>query len=156
FYLMIALRAELRQRGWFEQERHSSLVTRHSSPGGNEPNLAELLPLVALGTVADVVPLDSNNRILVHQGVQRIRAGRMQPGVAALFQAAGRDNRRASAYDLGFVTGPRLNAAGRLTDMSLGIECRVTGDATRALEIAADLDRLNRQRRAIESDMQES
>jgi single-stranded-DNA-specific exonuclease len=154
FYLMIALRSELRQRGWFRQD--PSLVTRHSSPGDTEPNLGELLPLVALGTVADVVPLDSNNRILVHQGLRRIRAGRMQPGVAALFQTAGRDPARAGAYDLGFVAGPRLNAAGRLTDMSLGIECLVTGDPARALEIAADLDRLNRQRREIESDMQES
>jgi single-stranded-DNA-specific exonuclease len=156
FYLMIALRSELRQRGLFKQDGHSSLITHHSSPGGNGPNLGELLPLVALGTVADVVPLDSNNRILVHQGLQRIRAGRMQPGVAALFQAAGRYHRRASAYDLGFVAGPRLNAAGRLTDMSLGIECLVTGDSGRALAIAAELDRLNRQRREIESGMQEA
>jgi single-stranded-DNA-specific exonuclease len=139
FYLMIALRAELRQRG-----------------GSNIPNLAELLPVVALGTVADVVPLDTNNRILVHQGLQRIRAGRAQPGIAALFQAAGRDHRRATAYDVGFVAGPRLNAAGRLTDMSLGIECLVTGDSGRALAIAAELDRLNRQRREIESGMQET
>jgi single-stranded-DNA-specific exonuclease len=98
FYLMAALRAELRQRGG-EQPAH----------------LAELLPLVALGTVADVVPLDSNNRILVQQGIQRIRAGRMQPGIAALFQTAGKDHGRATAYDLGFMAGPRLNAAGRLT-----------------------------------------
>ena len=156
FYLMIALRSELRQRGWFKQEHPGSPVTGHRSPGGTEPNLGELLPLVALGTVADVVPLDSNNRILVHQGLRRIRAGRMQPGIAALFQTAGRDHVRATAYDLGFVAGPRLNAAGRLTDMSLGIECLVTTDPTRALEIAADLDRLNRQRREIESGMQET
>jgi single-stranded-DNA-specific exonuclease len=147
FYLMVALRAELRQRGWFD--------SRPSTPERRVPNLAELLPLVALGTVADVVPLDSNNRILVHQGLQRIRAGRMQPGVAALIQTAGRDHRRATAYDLGFVAGPRLNAAGRLTDMSLGIECLACADAGRAAAIAADLDRLNRQRREIESGMQD-
>ena len=156
FYLMIALRAELRKRGWFKQDRHSSLVTRRSSPGDSGPNLAELLPLVALGTVADVVPLDSNNRVLVHQGLRRIRAGLMQPGVAAVFQAAGRDPRRASAYDLGFIAGPRLNAAGRLTDMSLGIECLVSDDTGRVAGMAQELDRLNRQRREIESDMQET
>jgi single-stranded-DNA-specific exonuclease len=155
FYLTIALRAELRERGWFKQDP-SSLIPHPSSLKRDEINLASLLDLVALGTVADVVPLDSNNRILVHQGLQRIRAGRMQPGVAALFQAAGRDHRRATAYDLGFVAGPRLNAAGRLTDMSLGIECLITGDSGRALAIAAELDRLNRQRREIESGMQET
>jgi single-stranded-DNA-specific exonuclease len=120
-----------------------------------EPNLAELLPLVALGTVADVVALDHNNRILVQQGLNRIRAGRMQPGIAAMFQTAGRDPGRASARDLGFIVAPRLNAAGRLTDMALGIECLVTDDAERARSIAADLDRLNRERRAIESGMRE-
>ncbi|HZM43988.1 MAG TPA: single-stranded-DNA-specific exonuclease RecJ [Burkholderiales bacterium] len=156
FYLMIALRAELRDRGWFKENGQASGVRREASQSAEGPNLAELLPLVALGTVADVVPLDSNNRILVHQGLRRIRAGRAQPGIAALFQAAGRDHRRATAYDLGFVAGPRLNAAGRLTDMSLGIECLVTGDSGRALAIAAELDRLNRQRREIESDMQET
>jgi single-stranded-DNA-specific exonuclease len=156
FYLMIALRSELRQRGWFKENGQASGVRGQASQSAEGPNLAELLPLVALGTVADVVPLDSNNRILVHQGLRRIRAGRMQPGVAALFQTAGRDHARATAYDLGFVVGPRLNAAGRLTDMSLGIECLVTTDPVRALEIAADLDRLNRQRREIESGMQET
>jgi single-stranded-DNA-specific exonuclease len=153
FYLMLALRAELRNRGAFRSD--SSLVTRHPSPGSSEPNLAELLPLVALGTVADVVMLDQNNRILVQQGLQRIRAGRMQPGLAALFEVAGRDFRRATARDLGFTLGPRLNAAGRLTDMVLGIECLVTDDVTRARAIASDLDRLNRERRSIENEMQE-
>jgi single-stranded-DNA-specific exonuclease len=117
--------------------------------------LAELLPLVALGTVADVVPLDQNNRILVYHGLQRIRAGRAQPGIAALFQVAQRDPRRAAARDLGFTLGPRLNAAGRLQDMSLGIECLITGDEERALSIASELDRLNRERRSIETDMRE-
>jgi single-stranded-DNA-specific exonuclease len=140
FYLMLALRAELRARGAFERE----------------PAMAGLLDLVALGTVADVVRLDVNNRVLVQQGLKRMRAGRMQPGVAALFQAAGRDPARASAYDLGFVLGPRLNAAGRLTDMALGIECLVTDDAARAEAIARQLDALNRERRAIEAEMQES
>jgi len=167
FYLMLALRAELRERRAFGQSRKakvesrkegeagSSFIPHPSSLGPAEPNLAELLPLVALGTVADVVPLDQNNRILVQQGLQRIRAGRMPAGVAALFQVARRDARRATARDLGFVLGPRLNAAGRLTDMALGIECLATDDAKRALAIAADLDRLNRERRAIESGMQE-
>ncbi len=157
FYLMLALRAELRERGAFgqRQKEDSSLVARHSSPGGSEPNLADLLPLVALGTVADVVPLDHNNRILVQQGLARMRAGRMQPGIAALFQVAHRDPRRTAARDLGFVLGPRLNAAGRLTDMALGIECLVTDDTGQALAIATELDRLNRERREIQSGMQE-
>jgi len=140
FYLMLALRAELRQRGAHAQR---------------EPNLAELLPLVALGTIADVVALDHNNRILVQQGLNRIRAGRMQTGIAAMFQTAGRDPVRAGARDLGFIVAPRLNAAGRLTDMALGIECLVTDDSERARAIAAELDRLNRERRAIESGMRE-
>jgi single-stranded-DNA-specific exonuclease len=161
FYLMLALRAELRQRGAFaaasrKEGDPSSLDPRPSTLGGSgEPNLAELLPLVALGTVADVVALDHNNRVLVQQGLQRIRAGRMQPGLAALFEVAGRDARNATARDLGFVLGPRLNAAGRLTDMALGIECLATDDASRARAIASDLDRLNRERRAIETEMQE-
>ena len=142
FYLMLALRAELRRRGNFGNQ--------------TEPNLATLLDLVALGTVADVVKLDDNNRLLVQQGLQRMRAGRAQPGITALFSAAGRDIRRAGAYDLGFVAGPRLNAAGRLTDMSLGIECLTTDDAIRAADIARQLDQLNRQRRDIEADMQAS
>jgi single-stranded-DNA-specific exonuclease len=167
FYLMLALRAELRERGAFAQ-RHKSQGTRHeegnepsslipppSSLERIEPNLAELLPLVALGTVADVVPLDHNNRILVHQGLARIRAGRMQPGIAALLRAAGCDSRRAAARDLAFAVGPRLNAAGRLTDMALGIECLIADDEGQAHSIAAQLDQLNRERRDIESGMQE-
>ena len=141
FYTMLALRAELRERGAFE--------------GKTEPNLADLLDLVALGTVADVVKLDRNNRILVSQGLQRMRADRMQPGIRALFAAAGRDAARATTFDMGFALGPRLNAAGRLADMSLGIECLITDDMGRALNIAQELDKLNRERRAIEADMQE-
>ncbi|MBK7848445.1 MAG: single-stranded-DNA-specific exonuclease RecJ [Zoogloea sp.] len=141
FYTMLALRAELRERGAFE--------------GRAEPNLAELLDLVALGTVADVVKLDHNNRILVSQGLQRMRADRMQPGIRALFAAAGRDAARATTFDMGFALGPRLNAAGRLADMSLGIECLITDDMGRALNIAQELDKLNRERRTIEADMQE-
>lgn len=141
FYTMLALRAELRERGAFA--------------GGKEPNLAELLDLVALGTVADVVRLDRNNRILVAQGLARMRAGRMQPGLRALFNVAGREPARAAATDLGFLLGPRLNAAGRLADMSLGIECLITDDAGRALNIAQELDKLNRERRTIEAGMQE-
>src|SRR5688572_21562001 len=149
FYLMLALRAELRARGAFGS-RKSEVESRKG-----EPNLADLLPLVALGTVADVVPLDQNNRILVQQGLARIRGQRMQPGIAALFRVADCDSRRAVARDLGYVLGPRLNAAGRLTDMALGIECLVTDDAERALATAAELDRLNRERREIESGMQD-
>ena len=174
FYVMLALRAELRKRGWFAAQP-SNIVANAAAPappappphGGEgrfvtaseidrrpEPNLAELLDLVALGTVADVVRLDANNRILVKQGIKRIRAGRMQPGLKALFSAAGRDPSRASGFDLGFMLGPRLNAAGRLADMSLGVECLVTDDAGRALNIARELDALNRERRGIEGDMQ--
>jgi len=169
FYLMLALRAELRQRGAFNPPNPPLAKGGDTNPpypplakgggadapGGFEPNLAELLPLVALGTVADVVALDHNNRILVHQGLARIRDGRTQPGIAALFQVAGRDVRRAGTRDLGFVVAPRLNAAGRLTDMALGIECLITDDRGRALRIAGELDRLNRERRAIESGMQD-
>jgi single-stranded-DNA-specific exonuclease len=108
---------------------------------------------VALGTVADVVRLDANNRRLVAQGLKRIRAGRMQPGVAALFQVAGRDPRRAAALDFGFALGPRVNAAGRLSDMTLGIECLLSDDAPQALQLAQALDAINRQRREVESDM---
>jgi single-stranded-DNA-specific exonuclease len=140
FYVVLALRAEMRKRQRFS--------------GKQEPVLADLLDLVALGTVADVVPLDFNNRVLVSQGLRRIRAGRMQEGVRALFAVAGRDPSRASAFDLGFLLGPRLNAAGRLADMSLGIELLVTDDRGRALDIARRLDDLNRERRAIEADMQ--
>ena len=142
FYVMLALRAELRKRNGFAARP--------------EPNLAELLDLVALGTVADVVPLDRNNRILVAQGLARIRQHRMQAGVAALLRVAGRDPERAGTFDLGFAVGPRLNAAGRLADMSLGIECLTTDDMGRALNIAQELDAINRERRAIEADMQEA
>jgi single-stranded-DNA-specific exonuclease len=142
FYVMLALRAELRRRGAF-----------HTRP---EPNLAVLLDLVALGTVADVVPLDANNRVLVTQGLARIRAGHTCAGIAALLQAAGRAQAAATAYDLAFAIGPRLNAAGRLDDMSVGIACLLEDDAGRALEIATKLDRLNRERREIEAGMQES
>jgi single-stranded-DNA-specific exonuclease len=141
FYVMLALRAELRRRGRL--------------PGGNGPNLAQWLDLVALGTVADVVRLDANNRILVAQGLKRIRAGRTVPGIAALLRVAGRAIERCTTYDLGFVAGPRLNAAGRLQDMSLGIECLVTDDVARAGAIAGQLDQLNRQRREIEATMRE-
>jgi len=142
FYVMMALRAELRRRGAFA--------------GKAEPNLAELLDLVALGTVADVARLDANNRVLVAQGLARIRAGKASPGIAALLEVAGRSPRRAGAYDLAFAVGPRLNAAGRLKDMSLGIECLLADDPERALELAAKLDALNRERREIEGGMQES
>jgi len=141
FYVMLALRAELRARGFFAERP--------------EPNFAVLLDLVALGTVADVVKLDRNNRILVSQGLKRMRAGQLQPGLAALFKAAGRDPRKATAMDLGFILGPRLNAAGRLADMRLGVECLLTDDPARALSIAQQLDTLNRERREIESGMQE-
>ena len=142
FYVLIALRVELRKRNWFAQRA--------------EPNLAELLDLVALGTVADVVRLDDNNRILVDQGLRRIRGGRGRAGIEALFRVAGRDPSRASTYELGFVAGPRLNAAGRLTDMSVGIECLLTQDPGRAAELAKQLDALNRERRDIEAGMQET
>jgi len=141
FYLLRALRARLRGLGHFANAA--------------EPNLAALLDLVALGTVADVVRLDRVNRILVEQGLRRIRAGRMQPGVAALFAAGGRDPRRATTYDLGFVAGPRINAAGRLADMSIGIACLVTDDPATAQRLASDLDRLNRERCDIEATMQD-
>jgi single-stranded-DNA-specific exonuclease len=139
FYVLSATRARLRERGAFA--------------GRPEPNLAALLDLVALGTVADVVRLDRVNRILVAQGLARIRAGRAQPGIAALFTAAGRDPRQASAYDLGFVAGPRLNAAGRLADMTIGIRCLTADSAAAALPLAGVLDRLNRERREVEATM---
>ncbi|WP_415034799.1 single-stranded-DNA-specific exonuclease RecJ [Azonexus sp.] len=140
FYVMLALRAVLRERGYFTERV--------------EPNFANLLDLVALGTVADVVKLDRNNRILVSQGLQRIRAGRLQVGLSALFKAAGRDPKRATTFDLGFTLGPRLNAAGRLADMRLGVECLITDDPGRALNIAQELNALNQARREIEADMQ--
>jgi single-stranded-DNA-specific exonuclease len=142
FYVMLALRSELRERGWFSNER-------------KEPNLASLLDLVALGTVADVVKLDRNNRILVNQGLKRMREGKLTPGIRALFRAAGRDPSKAGSMDLGFMIGPRLNAAGRLSDMSLGIEALITDDEARALNIAQQLDVLNRERKEIEAGMQE-
>ncbi|MFT4068380.1 single-stranded-DNA-specific exonuclease RecJ [Paraburkholderia sp.] len=142
FYVLLALRAELRRRRAFGD----------ALP---EPRLDGLLDLVALGTVADVVRLDGNNRVLVAQGLQRIRRGRMQPGIAALFRAAARDARNASGFDLGFALGPRLNAAGRLSDMSLGIECLTTDDVGRAWELAQQLDAMNRERREIEAGMQQ-
>src|SRR5258708_5672781 len=139
FYVMIALRAELRGRGALK----------------SEVNLGALTDLVALGTIADVVPLDANNRNLVAQGLHRIRAAKAQPGLAALLRAAGRNVAEASSFDLGFVAGPRLNAAGRLADMSLGIECLITDDEARAANSARELDRLNGERRKIESGMLE-
>jgi len=141
FYLMVALRARLRNRNWF------------AKAGLPEPNLAELLDLVALGTIADVVPLDYNNRILVHHGLKRVRGGRCVPGITALLRVASRNTRRIVASDLGYVVGPRLNAAGRLDDMSLGIECLLTDDRDVAFGMAAQLDALNRERREIEADM---
>jgi single-stranded-DNA-specific exonuclease len=140
FYVLLALRAELRARGRITE--------------ATQPRLNALLDLVALGTVADVVPLDRNNRILVAAGLQRIRAGQAAAGIAALFQVAGRGARTARASDLGFAIGPRINAAGRLTDMTVGIECLTTDDPRRALDLARQLDELNRERRAIEADMQ--
>ncbi len=142
FYVLLALRAELRRRGAFSDDFP-------------EPRLDGLLDLVALGTVADVVKLDGNNRVLVAQGLQRIRKGKMQPGIAALFRAAARDARSASGFDLGFALGPRLNAAGRLSDMSLGIECLTTDDIGRAWDLAQQLDTMNRERREIEAGMQQ-
>jgi single-stranded-DNA-specific exonuclease len=141
FYVLFATRAKLRAAGAFA-----------SRP---EPNLARLLDLVALGTVADVVRLDQTNRIFVDQGLARIRGGAAHPGVRALFAVAGRDTRRATTYDLGFVAGPRLNAAGRLADMSIGIRCLLTDSDGEAMALAQRLDALNRERRDIESTMQD-
>ncbi len=141
FYVIVALRSELRKRGFFKDKA--------------EPHLGALTDLVALGTVADVVPLDANNRNLVAQGLKRLRAGQGKPGIEALMRAAGRRIDEASSFDLGFVVGPRLNAAGRLADMSVGIECLVTDDEARAANIAQELDRLNRDRRRIEAQMLE-
>ena len=141
FYVLLALRAEQRERGLYE--------------AAAQPRLDALLDLVALGTVADVVRLDPNNRRLVAQGLRRIRQGRMQPGLAALFAVAGRDPARASAFDFGFALGPRINAAGRLADMTVGIECLLADDAARAAQLAAELDAINRQRREVEAGMRE-
>lgn len=140
FYLMLAVRASLRDRDWFNKQRP-------------EPNMADLLDLVALGTVADVVPLDENNRILVEQGIRRIRAGKTGVGIKALFQAAGKDIKTCSSMDFGFFIGPRLNAAGRLEDMSAGVECLLTDSMSVAETIATELNNLNNQRKRIEQDM---
>ena len=142
FYVLSALRAELRERRWFD------------SQGLAEPNLGDALDLVALGTVADVVPLDRNNRILVAAGLARIRSGRARPGIEALFEVAGKDYRQATSTDLGFIVGPRLNAAGRLDDMSIGIECLLAESSMEARERAETLHRLNRERRDIEQSME--
>ncbi|AVS71599.1 single-stranded-DNA-specific exonuclease RecJ [Paracidovorax avenae] len=141
FYVLMALRAELRERGVFDK--------------ASQPKLEPLLPLVALGTVADVVRLDANNRRLVAQGLKRIRAGHMPAGIAALFDAAGRKASVATTFDFGFALGPRINAAGRLADMTLGIECLLTDDPGRAAELARTLDAINRERREIEGGMRE-
>ncbi len=143
FYVMSALRSRLREKNWFQTQAL------------NEPNMGGYLDLVALGTVADVVPLDSNNRILVHQGLQRIRSGHARPGILALLDVAGRSRQRLVASDLGFTVGPRLNAAGRLDDMSLGIECLLCDSPDLAREMAIELDDLNKDRRAIEAGMQQ-
>jgi len=142
FYAMLSLRGELRRRGAFASK--------------DEPNLAGLLDLVALGTVADVVRLDRNNRILVEQGLRRMRAGRCRPGIRALLEESGRALEQVCAHDLGFLLGPRINAAGRLTDITLGIECLLSDDPGRAAELAQQLHELNRERRTIEAGMQES
>jgi len=143
FYVLLGLRGRLRADGWFERQ------------GIALPNMADFLDLVALGTVADVVPLDHNNRILVHQGLMRIRSGRCRPGITALLRVAGRNPARVQAADLGFAVGPRLNAAGRLDDMSLGIRCLLADDDRQALASAGELDRLNRERRTIEDGMKQ-
>ena len=142
FYVLLALRARLREIGWFARA------------GLAEPNLGELLDLVALGSVADVVPLDANNRILVHQGLARIRAGRARPGLKAILEVAGKQAGRITSTDLGFILGPRLNAAGRLDDMSLGIECLLCENEALARDMAVQLDQLNQDRKAIEQGMQ--
>jgi single-stranded-DNA-specific exonuclease len=141
FYVLLALRAELRERGVFDAK--------------TQPKIDTLLPLVALGTVADVVKLDANNRRLVAQGLKRVRASAMPPGMAALFAVAARQPAKASAFDFGFALGPRLNAAGRLADMTLGIECLLTDDPGRADELARTLDGINRERKTIEGEMRE-
>lgn len=140
FYVLMALRARLRSLGRYDDRP--------------QPNIGELLDLVALGSVADVVPLDANNRILVHQGLERIRAGRARPGLKAILEVARREAARITSTDLGFILGPRLNAAGRLDDMSLGIECLLSDDPTLAREMAVQLDELNQDRKSIEQGMQ--
>ncbi|MBB3060253.1 single-stranded-DNA-specific exonuclease RecJ [Microbulbifer rhizosphaerae] len=142
FYLLSRLRSALDKCGWFAES------------GIAAPNMAEYLDLVALGTVADLVPLDHNNRILVHQGIARIRAGRCRPGISALLEVAGRDQRKLSTTDIGFILGPRINAAGRLDDIGTGIRCLLSRDPVEARDLAAELDGLNRDRKAIEQGMQ--
>ena len=143
FYLMLALRKYLREMSWFENNKIA------------EPNMSQFLDLVALGTIADVVPLDTNNRILVQQGLQRIRSGKACVGINALLQVAKRLPSRVSSTDLGFVLGPRLNAAGRLEDMSVGIECLLTENNVTAEQLANQLDQLNRERRELEQGMKQ-
>ena len=169
FYVLLALRAELRQRGVFDATEPAPGRPKLaiSPSGGSEPHevgsvgarpqprLDALLPLVALGTVADVVKLDANNRRLVAQGLRRVRAGALPPGMSALMRAASRETAKATTFDFGFALGPRINAAGRLADMTLGIECLLTDDAGRADELAKQLDAINRERRVIEGDMRE-
>ncbi len=143
FYVMIALRRTLQQQGWFEKQ------------GLPTPNLGSLLDLVALGTVADVVPLEQNNRVLVYQGLQRIKAGRCRPGIKALIELSGRQQHKIASSDLGYALAPRLNAAGRLEDMSIGIECLLTESEHKAKELAATLNDLNQERKGIEQEMQQ-
>lgn len=143
FYLMLALKTHLQKTEWF------------TSQGLAVPNLATLLDIVAVGTVADVVPLDVNNRVLVHQGIQRIRCGQCRPGINALIEVAGKSNKALVASDLGFVLGPRLNAAGRLDDMTIGIQCLMADEQGVARSLAVQLDSLNRERREIEASMQQ-
>ena len=142
FYVMLAVRAKLRKNAWFQES------------GIAEPNMSQYLDLVALGTVADVVPLDQNNRILVQQGMQRIRQGHACPGIQALLTVGNRNAMRLSSSDLGFAVGPRLNAAGRLDDMSVGIECLLTDSAEKAMALAVQLDDLNKERLQVEKSMQ--
>lgn len=142
FYLMLALRAELRERGAFDLE--------------DQPRLDQLADILALGTVADVVKLDANNRLLVAQGLKQIRQGRAHVGIQALFNVAGRHPEQANAFDLGFAIGPRINAAGRLEDMSIGIRCLCTDDPIEAMDLAQELDRINQARRQIETHMHQS
>lgn len=142
FYVMLALRRELEARNWFQDKKMKM------------PNMSQILDIVALGTVADLVPLDHNNRILVHQGLRRMRAGLCVPGIIALLELAKRDFTRATAADMGFAVASRLNAAGRLDDMSVGIECLLAEDAVTAREYARKLDDMNKERRSIEQDMQ--
>jgi single-stranded-DNA-specific exonuclease len=142
FYVLLALRSELRNRGVFDVQ--------------SQPKIEKLLDFVALGTVADVASLDRNNRILVSAGLRRIRNGQMHPGIQALFEVSSRDHTRSNTFDLGFGLGPRLNAAGRLADMSLGIRCLISTNVDRARALASELDHMNRERREIEGDMKET